>query len=279
MTIPLSTGAILCCVAFVCEYIDSTLGMGYGTALTPILLLMGFDPMVVVPSILLSEFATGCTSAFIHQAAGNVRFLPKDFSWKLLYADSRRFGLYTALNTTLPRALKVAIIIGGSSLVATVAAVFFAISLPSYFVKLYIGIMILTVGIVIVIRGKRHKPFSWLKITMLGAVASFNKGVSGGGYGPIVTGGQLLTGIDGKSAIAITSLAEGLTCCVGFSVYAASQGFSHLTLAPYLLAGALLSVPLSVLSVKRLRIKTLTYIIGGTTILLGAVTLIKLHFI
>ena len=45
--------------AFLCEYVDSTLGMGYGTTLTPIFLLMGFSPMQIVPSILLSELISG----------------------------------------------------------------------------------------------------------------------------------------------------------------------------------------------------------------------------
>jgi len=40
-------------LAFVCEFIDSSLGMGYGTSLTPILLLMGFHPLQVVPAVLL----------------------------------------------------------------------------------------------------------------------------------------------------------------------------------------------------------------------------------
>ena len=39
-------------LAFVCEFIDSTLGMGYGTSLTPILLLMGLEPLQVVPAVL-----------------------------------------------------------------------------------------------------------------------------------------------------------------------------------------------------------------------------------
>ncbi len=45
--------------ALVCEYIDSALGMGYGTTLTPVLLLCGFDPLQIVPAVLLSEFSTG----------------------------------------------------------------------------------------------------------------------------------------------------------------------------------------------------------------------------
>ena len=40
--------------AFICEYMDSTLGMGYGTTLTPILLMMGYNPLQIVPVVLIS---------------------------------------------------------------------------------------------------------------------------------------------------------------------------------------------------------------------------------
>ena len=42
-------------LTLVAEYIDSTLGMGYGTSLTPILLLLGYSPAQVVPAVLFSE--------------------------------------------------------------------------------------------------------------------------------------------------------------------------------------------------------------------------------
>ena len=53
-------------IAFFCEYIDSSLGMGYGTALTPILLIMGYTPLQIVPAVLLSELITGLSAAFFH---------------------------------------------------------------------------------------------------------------------------------------------------------------------------------------------------------------------
>ncbi|GAI88319.1 unnamed protein product, partial [marine sediment metagenome] len=48
-------GITLSIIALLCEYVDSTLGMGYGTALTPVLLLFGFTPMQIIPAVLLSE--------------------------------------------------------------------------------------------------------------------------------------------------------------------------------------------------------------------------------
>ena len=39
--------------ALACEFMDSSLGMGYGTTLTPLLLMAGFEPLQIVPAILL----------------------------------------------------------------------------------------------------------------------------------------------------------------------------------------------------------------------------------
>ena len=49
-------GLCIAFIAFLAEYVDSTLGMGYGTTLTPVLLLMGYEPMQVVPAVLLSNY-------------------------------------------------------------------------------------------------------------------------------------------------------------------------------------------------------------------------------
>ncbi|MFH1066279.1 MAG: TSUP family transporter, partial [bacterium] len=66
-------GILLAC--FACELLDSSVGMGYGTTLTPLLLLMGFHPLAFVPTILMSELLTGFAAAFFHAEAGNVRFV------------------------------------------------------------------------------------------------------------------------------------------------------------------------------------------------------------
>ncbi len=58
-------------LAFVCELVDSTLGMGYGTTLTPLLLILGYEPIVIVPAVLFSEFLTGISAGFFHHEFGN----------------------------------------------------------------------------------------------------------------------------------------------------------------------------------------------------------------
>ncbi|MBD3209974.1 TSUP family transporter [Candidatus Micrarchaeota archaeon] len=247
----LESGIFLLGLALVCEYVDSTLGMGYGTTLTPILLIVGFDPLQIVPAVLLSELLTGFFAAFAHHSAGNV-----DFSRDSLH-------------------LKVALLLGACSAFGAVFAVFAALSLPQFYVKLYIGLLVAIMGLAILLKRHFKDSFSWKRIAGLGILAAFNKGISGGGYGPLVVTGQMFSGLNGKNAIGITSLAEGFTCFAGVSLYMLTGSVADWQLAPYLIAGAVLSVPLSALTLKKIQEARLTVFIGIITLLLGLVTIAK----
>ncbi|MFI5358934.1 MAG: sulfite exporter TauE/SafE family protein [Halanaerobiales bacterium] len=233
-------------IAFLSESIDSSLGMGYGTLLTPILILMGYEPLEIVPLILFSEFITGLLAATMHHKKGNVNF----------QKDSIEF--------------KTAAILTACSILGTVAASYLAITLNKEIVKLYIAILLIVIGFTSFIGFKKKHNFSWNKVLGLGLLASFNKGISGGAYGPLVTGGQILSGIRSKSAVGITSLSEGLTCLVGVISYICLNGFNfnyHLGLA--LLIGALLSIPVSVNLVALIRENILKIILSIAIISLG----------
>ena len=240
-------------LALGCEYVDSTLGMGYGTTLTPILLLVGYEPAQIVPSVLLSEFLTGILAGVLHHGFGNVNFKP----------GSRPF--------------KVALALAACSVVGTLAAVFIAVNIPRWMLKTYIGVLVLAMGIGILVTINKTFAFSWKRIIGLGLVAAFNKGLSGGGYGPLVTGGQIMAGVDGKGAIGITSLAEGLVCFVGILAYTLTgNGAVDRGLAPSLILGAVLSVPFAALTVKKMPTQKLRWAIGIGITALGLFTLVKL---
>jgi len=263
-------------VAFLCEYMDSTLGMGYGTTLTPVLLLLGYNPMQIVPAVLLSELITGVMAGIFHHRAGNVNFKPKTTDFSVIMHKLKALGYVESARRGLPLHLKVALLLTICSVVGTVAAVFIAINLPKFWLKLYIGCLVLSMGVVIIICLNRDFRFSWKKITSLGLIASFNKGMSGGGYGPVVTGGQILSGVEGRSAVGITSLAEGLTCLVGIIAYVLVTGNAiDWRLAPVIIAGAVFSVPLSAISVKKISTRGLKFAIAILTIILGLLTIIK----
>ncbi len=91
-----------------------------------------------------------------------------------------------------------------------------------------------------------------------------------------MTGGQVLSGVEGKSAVGITSLAEGLTCLVGVITYIlVSKDPLDWKLAPWIIVGAVLSVPLSAKSVKLVSEKRLKLAIAIVTIILGTFTIVK----
>ncbi len=238
-------------MSFIGEYVDSSLGMGYGTTLTPVLLILGFEPMQVVPAVLLSEFFAGIGAGGMHHRLGNVDL-----------------GRGT-------KSRKIMLILAACSIVGTVAAVILAVKLPKDLVKLYIGLMILAVGIFIIFGSRVFGGFSWGKIIGLGTVAAFNKGISGGGYGPLVTGGQIVVGVPEKNAVGITAFAEGLVCLVGLILYFLLSGWWDWRIALPMALGGLLSVPVAAWTVKILPGSLIRSSIGYATVFLGVMTLIK----
>jgi len=251
-SITLGTAALLALASFLCEYFDASLGMGYGTTLTPVLMLVGLSPVDIVPAVLLSQMCAGLTAGFAHHHVGNVQFVRGS------------------------RALNVMLVLAACSVVGTVGAVLVAVNIGEKALKLWIGLLILAIGIAMFIHRRTELRFSWRRITALGLVAAFNKGLSGGGYGPIVTGGQVMAGVDGKNAVAITSLAEGITCAVGLVAVFFARGYTAWPLAIALCTGALLSVPVSALTVKIMPPQILRGFIGYVTLYLGALTIVKL---
>jgi len=272
----LATTVTIIVIAFLCEYMDSTLGMGYGTTLTPVLLLFGFTPMQIVPAVLLSELISGLLASFFHHREGNVNLKPATGDIFKIANMLSPLGYVEKFKKTVPLHLKIALLLSACSVTGTVAAVFLAVNIPKFWLKLYIGFLVLAMGIIILVCLNKKFKFSWKKITILGTIASFNKGMSGGGYGPVVTGGQILAGVEGKNAVGITSLAEGLTCLVGVITYIlVSRNLIDWKLARLIIIGAICSVPLSAKSVKIMSEKKLKMSIAVLTIILGAVTIIR----
>jgi len=249
--------ALIGVLAFFCEFIDSSLGMGYGTTLTPVLLLLGFPADVVVPSVLLSELLSGLCAGAFHHGCGNIS----------LKKGSTDRGVAAVLVFT--------------GVIGAVVAVFVALNIPNQVLKGYIGAMVLAMGILVLVFRKHQIRFSWPRIFALGVVSSFNKGISGGGYGPLVVSGQILSGSDTRSAIGITSLAEGFICLAALSLYLSlNDGVGWMTgnwrfYGPMVI-GALLAAPAAAHATKAASRKVdLRLVVGLLTCVLGAWTLVK----
>ena len=242
---------LVCILAFVLEIIDASFGMGYGTILTPALLMLGFDALQVVPAVIASQLVGDFLAVFFHHQFKNVN----------MSVGSKDF--------------RVGLLLAAFSLLGSVAAVLFALKLSKFALNLYIGLLVAIVGLVVLVTREKARDFSWLRLLFLGSIASFNKGLSGGGYGPVVTAGQILTGVDARAAIGITSLAEGVTCIAAVLTYVFSGKHIEWSLAFALAVGVALSTPVAALIVNRMGSKHLKLIIGALTLVLGALTIFK----
>jgi uncharacterized membrane protein YfcA len=248
-------------LAFACEYIDSSLGMGYGTSLTPILMAMGFDPVTqVVPAVLLSEFVTGFSAGIFHHNVENVDFSPKSRDTKLTFF----LCLFAVIGALLGK--------------------FVLEMMTKQQIKLAIGLIVVFMGVIILATFNRRLKFSWPRMTIVGVLAAINKTISGGGYGPLVTAGQMVSGVGVKNAVGVTSMAEGVTCFVALAAMciwpAVDSKASPIdwTLAPWLMAGAVLSVPLAAHTLKRVTEKWARFAVAIVVLLLGSYTLYGVIF-
>ena len=77
-------------LAFIFESMDSMAGMGFGTALSPLLFLLGYSPLQVVPTILISEAITGAIDTIFDHEFKNVRYSFRPLN------DATKMGLIMA---------------------------------------------------------------------------------------------------------------------------------------------------------------------------------------
>lgn len=238
-------------LCFTCELIDSALGMGYGTILTPAMLFMGYQPEDIVPTILISELFSGFAAAFFHNEIKNIDL-----------------GLRG-------KDLKPALILAGGSVLGVTAGVLTSINLPSSFLKMAIGCIIMMSGLFVILLAQHVIVYKNWKMLILSGIASFNKSLSGGGYGPLVTSGQILSGVQGRSAVGITSFAEAFTCLFASALFLFKGGSLNLQVFIPMCAGALISVPFSVFAINKAHEDHLKILIGLLTIAMGGFTIYK----
>ena len=240
---------VIVIIAFICSYIDCTFGMGYGTLMCPILLIFGYAVSTVVPVLLLSQLFIGGTASIFHHAFKNANFHPKE-------KDLRKVLLFTAFGA-----------------IAVVFAVFIVITVPNFYLMLYIAIMILIVGAMLLFRISfviSKKNLYWIS-----SISAFNKAISGGGFGPIVTSGQMMTGSEVKNAVAITTLSETFLSAFGFTLYIIFGGILDLWLAFFIIIGGIIATPFGAIQTKKIKEEKARLIIGIVVLSLGFMILIK----
>ena len=187
-------------VAAFFEFMDASAGMGFGTALTPLLLVMGFDPKQIVPVVMIQQGAAGLVGTFLHREFENVE-------WKF---------------SPMSETIKLALIIAGTGMIfntLSVVGVYKIFMVKKVWIQLYVAVLLLGMGLASLLQAKKDRPYKPGKMVFWAALAGFNKGVGGGGYGPVVTIGGLMAGVPVKSMMAVTAISEGSVSTISVVVW------------------------------------------------------------
>ena len=243
---------IICIAAFFCAYIDVAFGMGYGTLMAPFLLIIGYELLIIVPILLISQMCIGLFACVFHQKLKNADFHYKE-------KDTKNAMVFVV-----------------SGIIAMLFAIFLVLTIPSQILKLYVGCSVLIIGIILFL--KKKFKFTMKKLYFIGGIGAFNKAISGGGFGPIVTSGQIISGNEPKKAVAVTSFSETILSLFGFLLYILIQGWVNILLTIIIIFSGIFAAPFGALQAKKLKKKDARRIIGAITVFLGILTIIKCFF-
>lgn len=255
--------------AFLFETMDSAAGMGFGTALAPLLLLVfGFEPLTIVPAILISQTFSGLITGWMHNEFENVEI-----------SLQRPFRKET-------KAVGIIAVISALGVLSSVLFAYFAIHFNEGFITAYVTILVFVMAAATLFR-KYFKSAAAVKyrpkrLYGFAVLAGFNKGIGGGGYGPVTTMGQLYAGMYEKAAAGITSISEGLASLVGVAAYfslTAAGVDLNLMLLPSLLAGSFLAAIIAPYSVRIIPNRIYRYVIPGYALAIGIFLLYALFFL
>ncbi len=246
---------LLLIISFFCEYAAAALGMGYGTTLAPILIVLGYSPVIIVPVILFSQFIAAFVAAAFHHRFRNMDIMNQE-------NQKTAFIIFAVMGV-----------------LGIVVAIFANINLPELIVKSYIAIVVMLMGLLMILNGNREIEYSRPRLAFIGVVAAFNKGISGGGYGPVTNSGQILSGIPPRAALAITALVEGVICALGIVLYFLLLGPPLLLETTAITLGALVAAPLSALTTAKLEQPMIKRIVAISTFVIGFITLLWVVFV
>lgn len=252
---------------FFFDLLDSSTGMGLGTLSAPALLLMGYSILQVIPVLVIDAAISGWISGWFHHELRNVHY---------------------SVKRPLNQATRTLLLIAGIGCFAIIGAVilaYFSIKFPDVVIKTWVATLILFMAFVSLSGGyrrKRNQKYRPRLLAVFAGLAGINKGVGGGGYGPVVVLGGILSGIYEKTAAAISQTAEGIVSTAGaaafFTIMAAGVNID-LILLPSMFTGTFFASILGPYTIRVVPNKVWRVIIPAYAFTIGAVFLMKIFLL
>lgn len=235
-------------IGLLAQFIDGTLGMGYGASSSSFLLAAGFVPAAVSASVHAAELFASLASGVSHLKLGNV-------------------------DKSITGPLALSGVFGG------VLGAYFLSRLPADFIKPYVAVLLLIVGARILFTHLRaeRKPIGNPRLPKrflvpLGLIGGAIDAVGGGGWGPICTPAILATGKgEPRYAVGSVNAAEFVTTLAITATFAATLGLEKFLwgITVPLLIGGVIAAPLSAVACRRIDPGRLGTVIGAMLILLN----------
>ena len=238
---------------FAAQFIDGTLGMGYGVSSTSLLVAIGLAPAIISASVHTAEIVTTLISGIAHHHLGNVK-----------------------------RELVLPLVIPG--VIGGVLGAYFLSSIPGRMIKPWVAGLLLVMGCLIVYRfstrtkwGVAGKPLSRPKMVILGLVAAFLDAVGGGGWGPLATPSLILAeNSEPHEVVGSVNLVEffvTLAETITFTLTIGLEAFRW-DIVVTLLVGGVIAAPVAAWVCKKLPHRMMGILIGVLLILLNVRTLV-----
>jgi len=235
-------------VGFVAQMIDGTLGMAYGVSCTTLLLHFGVLPRVATAAVHTAEVFTTGVSGLSHLRFKNI---DKKLFFQLVFPG----------------------VLG-----AMIGAYFIAEIFDGKFIKPYVAVYLLVLGIIILVKGLRNKPKEYKEVKSAGILAligGFMDAVGGGGWGPIVTSNILSQGKNPKETIGTVNTTEFFVAFFSTGVFLFFVGVESWPIVLGLIAGGVVAAPVGAFFASRINKQTLMILVGIVIILTSCYTVYR----
>jgi uncharacterized membrane protein YfcA len=238
-------------IGFFAQLIDGSMGMGYKTSTTSLLMALGLPPVLASSSTHSAGVFVSAASAFAHFKLGNV---DRKLLWQLAIPG----------------------VIGGiiGAIILTLA--------PTSWIKPLVSIYLIGMGLRIVLKSlRKRKETEASGHQRIGTLAGFGgllDAIGGGGWGPIVTGNLIIAGHEPRIAIGSSNTAEFIVSIAQTLVFFTLLDSLQWTTVLGLIIGGVIAAPLAAYITQKIPIRRFAILVGLLVIALSARSLMVALF-
>lgn len=233
-------------IGFVAQFVDSAIGMAFGTLTSTLLLLAGIPLQTLSATVHTTEIFGGGAAALSHWRLGNI---DRELLKKL-------------------------------ALPALIGAIFGTLLLTLFSnegLKPWLGLYFMLIGAVIVTKGIKPDWIAPIHIhrRILGFFGGFLDAFGGAGWGEFVSSGLILRGFEIRNSVGSMVAVEFMVSVMVTIVFAGTVGIGNWHIIFALAGGAIVAAPLGAWACKVAPAGPLKIVVGIIIALIGLKTLLQ----